>query len=84
MINYIKGGDWLSIYKKNSLYFVSGFLVVLLFLPLLSIMGVPSFNVVLTELFGEGNPLAIVFSLVIIAAVLLMMHFVVNKKTRSH
>ncbi|TFE01521.1 hypothetical protein [Jeotgalibacillus salarius] len=63
----------MSTKKKNILYFVGGILTATLILPPLAAMGVPSFDVVLTVMFGEGNPLAIVFSIVLIAAVLFVM-----------
>lgn len=52
--------------KKKFAIFVMGFLTAVLALPLLSSLGVPSFDVVLTALFGEGNIWALVFSLTLI------------------
>lgn len=48
------------------LIFITSFFSVILGLPLLLTMGVPSFDVVLTSLFGEGNPWALVFSITLI------------------
>lgn len=49
------------------LIFIVSFFSVILGLPLLlTAMGVPSFDVILTSLFGEGNPLALVFSITLI------------------
>jgi len=48
------------------IFVVSFFSGVLGLRLLLTAMGVPSFDVVLTTLFGEGNPWALVFSITLI------------------
>lgn len=67
--------------KKDSiLAFVSGLLSGILVVPLLlGALGIPGFEVVLTALFGEGNPWAIVFSVLLIVIVL----FVTNRLSKK-
>ena len=66
--------------KKNLiLIFVIGMASVLLGLPLLSMLGVPSGDVVLTALFGEGSIWALVFSIMLI----LLVTFGVGKAIKS-
>lgn len=55
---------------------ISGFFI----LPLLSALGVPSFDMVLTSLFGEGNIWAIIFTLLLI----LLTIFGVGKTIKSN
>lgn len=52
--------------KKMILPFVSGFLATAFILPLLSALGVPSFNGVLVALFGEGSIWVLILSLLLI------------------
>lgn len=55
--------------KKKKIFilaFVIGVISTAFALPLLSALGVPSFDVVLTALFGEVNSGALVFSLMLI------------------
>ncbi len=56
--------------KTAILLFGSGFVATLLALPLLYALGIPSFEVVLTGLFGEGNSWALVFTIVLVALLL--------------
>ncbi len=69
-----------TINKKVFVIFVMGFLTTALALPLLSSLGVPSFDVVLTALFGEGNIWALVFSLTLI----LLATFGVGKAIKNY
>ena len=48
------------------LIFIGGVFSAVLGSPILTTIGVPSFDVVLTTLFGEGNPWALVFSITLI------------------
>ena len=48
------------------LIFIGGVFSAVLGSPILTAIGVPSFDVVLTALFGEGNPWALVFSITLI------------------
>jgi hypothetical protein len=60
--------------KKNYwLIFFAGVAVTLFILPLLSALGVPSYNDVLVLLFGEDSILAIVLSLSMIIILLFWM-----------
>lgn len=67
--------------KKDSiLVFISGLFSGIFMLPLfLGALGIPGFEVVLTALFGEGNPWAIVFSVLLIVLVL----FVTNRLSKK-
>ena len=67
--------------KKKSflLTFVIGIASIIFGLPLLYALGVPTFDVVLTALFGEGNIWALVFSVMLI----ILIAFSVNKVTKS-
>ena len=66
--------------KRNLLfYFVIGITATILGVPLLYAMGVPTFDVVLTALFGEGSIWALVFSVMIILLVI----FGANKVMKS-
>lgn len=67
--------------KKDSiLVFISGLFSGIFVLPLfLEALGIPGFEVVLTALFGEGNPWAIVFSVLLIILVL----FVTNRLSKK-
>lgn len=56
--------------KAAILLFGSGFVATLLALPFLYALGIPSFEVVLTGLFGEGNSWALVFTIVLVALLL--------------
>lgn len=56
--------------KTAILTFVSGVAATLIVLPLLYALGVPSFEVILTGLFGEGNPWALAFAALLILLVL--------------
>lgn len=68
--------------KKNLiLIFVIGFASGLLGLPLLSTLGVPSFDVVLTALFGEGSIWALVFSIMLIFLVTFSVCKVIKRTT---
>ncbi|GKW46941.1 hypothetical protein [Planococcus sp. NCCP-2050] len=50
--------------RKTALFaFGFGIIVILFILPLLSTIGIPSFDEVLTSLFGEKSIWAVVFSL---------------------
>jgi len=69
--------------KKKKIFiltFVMGIISTAFALPLLSALGVPSFDVVLTSLFGEGNSWALVFSLMLI----LLVTFGVGKAIKSY
>ncbi|MFJ5770161.1 hypothetical protein [Psychrobacillus sp. NPDC093180] len=55
--------------KKKKIFifaFVMGVISTAFVIPLLSALGAPSFDVVLTVLFGEGNIWASVFSIILI------------------
>ncbi|MFJ7667607.1 hypothetical protein ACIQXI_10880 [Lysinibacillus sp. NPDC097195] len=67
--------------KKRNLIltFVISFASVILGLPLLNTLGVPSGDSVLTALFGEGNIWALVFSVMLI----LLVTFGVGKVIKS-
>ncbi|WP_281863402.1 hypothetical protein [Planomicrobium okeanokoites] len=67
--------------KKDSiLAFVSGLLSGIFVVPLLlGALGIPGFEVVLTALFGERNPWAIVFSVLLIVLFL----FVTNRLSKK-
>lgn len=70
--------------KKNYiLLFALGIFVALIALPLLSAIGVPSFDVILTAIFGEGNPWAAVFSILLIAVVLFVMNKAINRENQK-
>ncbi|KIL42790.1 hypothetical protein KP77_34200 [Jeotgalibacillus alimentarius] len=73
----------MSTKMKNIMYFSAGILAVTFFIPLLKAMGLPPFDVVLTAMFGEGNPLALVFCAALIAAVLFVMNFIVRREARA-
>lgn len=66
--------------KNNILLFALGIFVALIALPLLSAIGVPSFDVILKAVFGEGNPWAIVFSILLIAVVLFGMNKAIERE----
>ncbi|PYZ94904.1 hypothetical protein CR194_05115 [Salipaludibacillus keqinensis] len=66
--------------KQNYwLIFFAGVAVTLIILPLLSALGVPTFDDVLVLIFGEDSILAIVFSLVIIIILLFWMFKSANR-----
>ena len=58
--------------KKRGLLliFIGGFFSGVLGAPILTAIGVPSFDVVLTILFGEGNSWALVFSITLIVLII--------------
>lgn len=61
----------MSVNRKTAiLVFGLGFVATLLVLPFLYALGLPSFEVVLTGLFGEGNSWALVFTIVLVALLL--------------
>ncbi|GAA0379526.1 hypothetical protein [Bacillus horti] len=62
---------------KLSLWFLSGIMISALILPLISALGMPSYNVLLVSLFGEGSILALGFTLLLITFILVG----VSKKT---
>ena len=67
--------------KKNLiLTFLMGVISAIFVLPLLSALGVPSFDTVLNSLFGEGSIWAIVFSLMLI----LLTIFCVGKTIKNN
>ncbi|MDZ5710699.1 hypothetical protein [Jeotgalibacillus haloalkalitolerans] len=72
----------MSTKTKNILYFTGGILTATLILPLLAAIGVPSFDVALTAIFGEGNPIALLFSAVLIAVLLFFMYKLARRETR--
>lgn len=49
-----------------------------------SVLEVPSFDVILTALFGEGNILALFFSLALILLISLLVGFGVSKAIKSN
>lgn len=57
--------------KKKGVFFTftMGMVAAFLTWPLLSALGIPSFGVVLIAIFGEGNPWAIVFSILLMVIV---------------
>lgn len=63
--------------------FIMGFVVAILVLPLLYALGIPSFDVVLNVIFGEGNPWAVVFSVLLIGLVIFSM-IRMNKKEKQN
>lgn len=65
--------------KTAILLFGSGVAATLLVLPLLYALGLPSFEVVLISLFGEGNSWALVFTVLLILLIL----FSVRKSFKS-
>ena len=58
--------------KKRGLIliFIGGFFSAVFGSPILTAIGVPSFDVVLTTLFGEENPWALVFSITLIVLII--------------
>ncbi len=56
--------------KTAILVFGLGLVATLLALPFLYALGLPSFEVVLMGLFGEGNAWALVFTIVLVALLL--------------
>ncbi|MCM3743129.1 hypothetical protein M3193_03150 [Sporosarcina luteola] len=66
--------------KMLILTFVMGVLATAVGLPLLSASGVPSFDVVLVALFGEGSVWAVALSLLLILPIALG----VGKVVKSH
>lgn len=66
--------------KQLLLIFVMGVVASAVILPLTSALGVPSFNVLLVALFGEGSIWAIAFSLLLIILTLVG----VNKMMKSY
>ena len=68
--------------KRNViLNFVIGITATVLGVPLLYAMGVPTFDVVLTALFGEGSIWALVFSVMLIMLVILGANKVMKSST---
>ncbi|MEK3953710.1 hypothetical protein [Psychrobacillus sp. FSL K6-1464] len=69
--------------RKNTLIliFVMGVLATAFALPLLSALGVPSFDVGLVALFGEGNIWALVLSLLLILSIALGVGKLINSYT---
>lgn len=68
--------------KRNFLfYFVISITATVLGVPLLYAMGIPSFDVVLTALFGEGSIWAIGFSVMLIMLVILGANKVMKSST---
>lgn len=72
--------------KKGSiLAFISGLFSGIFVVPLLlGALGIPGFEVVLTALFGEGNPWAIVFSVLLIVLVLFVTNKVSNRESQKN
>lgn len=66
--------------KQLLLIFVMGIVASTVILPLTSALGVPSFNVLLVALFGEGSIWAIAFSLLLILLILVG----VNKMMKNY
>ncbi|MGE7838875.1 hypothetical protein [Viridibacillus arvi] len=69
--------------RKNTLIltFIMGVLITAFALPLLSALGVPSFDVVLVALFGEGSIWALVLSLLLILSIALGVGKVIKSYT---
>ncbi|WP_339212245.1 hypothetical protein [Solibacillus sp. FSL W8-0372] len=69
--------------KKRNLIlnFVIGITATVLGVPLLYAMGVPTFDVVLTTLFGEGSIWALVFSVMLILLIILGANKVMKSST---
>ena len=61
------------------LIFIGGFFSAVLGSPILTAIGVPSFDVVLTALFGEGNPWALVFSITLIILIIFGLSKIVER-----
>jgi len=67
--------------KKVTGVFITGALVgIFIFLPILHSIGIPSFDHILTSVFGNNNPLALVFSILLILLIVIG----VFKKTEHH
>lgn len=68
--------------KKNNLFllFLAGLSIPLLILPLLKVLGVPTYDVVLVKLFGEESKLATMSTLVLISIIGLGLMKVVKRK----
>lgn len=56
--------------KKKIFIFLTGFVLMILIMPLLSKLGVPSYNQFLTTVFGEQNIWAIVFTIILLTLLL--------------
>ena len=70
----------MRINKKTAIVaFGLGVAATLIVLPLLYALGGPSFTVVLTAMFGEGNPWALVFT----ALIILLILFGIGKVVRT-
>lgn len=54
--------------RKNILTFIIGFLVVVT-LPMLSSLGVPTFDIVLVSIFGKDSIFALIFSFMLIISI---------------
>ena len=69
--------------RKNTLIltFVMGVLATAFALPLVRALGVPSFDVGLVALFGEGNIWAVVLSLLLILSIALGVGKLINSYT---
>lgn len=68
--------------KRGNLFliFVLGIIATAVALPLLYAMGLPSFDVVLTTLFGEGSSLAVILCVALIGTIL----FGVGRAVKVH
>lgn len=67
--------------KKSSVFsWILAFGIGIFVLPvILGAFGIPGFEAVLTALFGEGNPWAIVFSVLVIVLVVLITNMATNR-----
>ena len=65
--------------KRVLLFFIGGGFSAVLGSPILTAIGVPSFDVVLTALFGEGNPWALVFSITLIFLIIFGLSKVIER-----
>jgi membrane protein DedA with SNARE-associated domain len=70
--------------KKKLLMFLGAVVVGMFFIsPLLSILGVPGFEVVLTSLFGEDSIFALIFSLLLVLIVIFLLVKLAKKDDSS-
>ena len=67
--------------KKRGLLliFIGGFFSAVFGSPILTAIGVPSFDVVLTALFGEENPWAVIFSITLIVLIIFCISNVIER-----
>lgn len=77
----IKGANDMT--KKMILYFLAGFIVAAVVIPLLRGLGVPGFENLLIAMFGKDNIYGVIFGFAVVGVLVAITYVVMKKFSRA-